>query len=161
MLHSKKLSLLLIAVVLMASCRGIHEDAADMAACYKSEVTEITVEQLKQKVEKTEDFLLIDVRQPSDYYTANIPGSVTIPKGILEFKIGSEDFWMDQYMYPPEKDTEIVLYCNAGNNSILAAVALKSLGYKNVKSLEGGYKAFNPNQDPNAKPKAASGGCGG
>lgn len=161
MRHTFKIPILLMAVVLIASCRGIHEDAADMAAYYKSEVTEITVEQLKEKVEKTEDFLLIDVRQSSDYYTANIPGSVTIPKGLLEFKIGFEDFWMEQYMYPPEKDTEIILYCNDGNNSIIAAVALKSLGYKNVKSLEGGYNAFNPNQDPNAKPNVSSGGCGG
>lgn len=153
--------MLLFAVMLMASCRGIYEDTAEMAAGYKSEVTIITVDELKQKVEKTEDFLLIDVRQPSDYYTANIPGSVSIPRGLLEFKIGSADFWMEQYLYPPEKTTEIVVYCNSGNNSILAAVALKSLGYKNVKSLEGGYKAYNPNQDPNAKPKAASGGCGG
>jgi rhodanese-related sulfurtransferase len=161
MRHTIKLSILLVAISLMASCRGIHEDATDMAACYKPEITSITVDELKQKVEKTEDFLLIDVRQPSDYYTANIPGSVSIPKGLLEFKIASGEFWMEQYMYPPEKNTEIVLYCNGGNNSVLAAIALKQLGYKNVKSLEGGYKAFNPNQDPNAKPKPASGSCGG
>ncbi len=145
---------------IFASCMGVYEDAAEMAAGYKQDVKTISVDSLKLKVEKTGDFLLLDVRQPSDYYTANIPGSVSIPRGVLEFKIASSDFWMAQYMYPPEKTTEIIVYCNAGNNSILAAVALKKLGYKNVKSLIGGYKAYNPNQDPNAKPKSA-GGCGG
>jgi rhodanese-related sulfurtransferase len=161
MQYSIKIIASFIVILVMFSCKGIYEDATEMAAGFRSEVTEISVEQLKKKVENTENFLLIDVRQPSDYYTANIPGSVSIPKGLLEFKIASGEFWMEQYMYPPEKNTEIVLYCNGGNNSVLAAMALKQLGYKNVKSLEGGYKAFNPNQDPNAKPKPASGSCGG
>lgn len=143
-----------------SSCVGVYENAEEMAAGYKSDIKTITVDSLKAKVEKTGDFILIDVRQPSDYYTANIPGSVSIPRGILEFSIASSDFWMAQYMYPPEKNTEIIVYCNSGNNSVLAASALKCLGYKNVKSLTGGYKAYNPNQDPNAKPKS-SGGCGG
>lgn len=157
------LNTLLISILfscITSSCIGVYEDAAEMASGYKSGIQTITVDSLKAKVEKTGDFLLIDLRQPSDYYTANIPGSVSLPRGILEFKIAEADFWMAQYMYPPEKNTEIIVYCNAGNNSILAAVALKNLGYKNVKSLIGGYKAFNPNQDPNAKPKS-SGGCGG
>lgn len=147
--------------MLMISCKGIYEDAAEMAADLRSEISTISVEELKQKVENTEDFLLIDIRQPSDFYTSNIPGSVMIQRGLLEFKIGDNNFWMDQYVYPPEKNTEIVVYCNSGNNSVLAAIALESLGYSNVKSLDGGYKAFNPNQDPNAKPVKPSGGCGG
>lgn len=161
MQNTFKTIFLFLAVVLTASCRGIYEDTTEMAADYRSDVESISVDELKAKVEKTGDFLLIDVRQSTDYYTANIPGAVSIPRGLLEFQIGSADFWMAQYMYPPEKNTEIIVYCNSGNNSVLAACTLKSLGYKNVKSLIGGYKAFNPNQDPNAKPKAASGGCGG
>ncbi len=157
------LNALLISVLfscIASSCVGVYENAEEMAAGYKSDIQTITVDSLKAKVEKTGDFILIDVRQPSDYYTANIPGSVSIPRGILEFSIASPDFWMAQYMYPPEKNTEIIVYCNSGNNSVLAASALKNLGYKNVKNLTGGYKVYNPNQDPNAKPKT-SGGCGG
>jgi rhodanese-related sulfurtransferase len=63
-------------------------------------------------------------------------------------------------MYPPEKNAEIIVYCKAGSRGILAAVSLMQLGYTNVKNLEGGYDAFNPHQDPNAKPKS-SGSCGG
>lgn len=156
-----KLSVLLIAIISVASCRGIYEDAEELAESYRPLVTEITVDELKAKTDSAADFLLLDVRQPSDYYTENIPGSVLLQRGLLEFKIANEEFWMAQYMYPPEKNTEIIVYCGAGNNSVLAAVQLMQLGFKNVKSLKGGYKAYNPNQDPNAKPKASSGGCGG
>ena len=99
-------------------------------------------------------------RHDEEYLTDNIPGSVSIPRGLLEFSIGSEAFWTTQYMYPPEKNTEIIVYCKAGSRGILAAVSLMQLGYTNVKNLEGGYDAFNPHQDPNAKPKS-SGSCGG
>lgn len=156
-----KLSVLLIAIITNASCNGIYEDAAELAESYRPLVKEITVDELKAKADSTSEYLLIDVRQPSDYYTANIPGSVLLQRGLIEFKIADSDFWMSQYMYPPEKNTEIIVYCGAGNNSVLAAIQLMQLGYKNVKSLKGGYKAFNPNQDPNAKPKVSSGGCGG
>ncbi len=156
-----KLSVLLIAVISIASCTGIYEDTTELAESYRPLVKEITVDELKAKTDSAAEYLLIDVRQPSDYYTANIPGSVLLQRGLLEFKIADSDFWMSQYMYPPEKNTEIILYCSGGNNSVLAAIQLMQLGYKNVKSLKGGYKAFNPNQDPNAKPKTSSGGCGG
>ena len=161
MQNVKQLSVIILLISILLSCNGIYENTKEMADDFRSEVVSITVDELKTKVENTEEFLLIDVRQPSDYYTANIPGSILISRGQLEFKIESEDYWMEQFMYPPEKETEIVLYCNSGNNSILAAISLMKLGYKNVKSLEGGYKAFNPNLDPNAKPSASSGGCGG
>jgi len=160
-MKSNTIILILTLSLLMYSCKGIYEDTAEMANDLRSTIKSISVNELKQKVENTENFLLIDIRQPSDFYTSNIPGSVMIQRGLLEFKIADSDFWMNQYMYPPEKDTEIVLYCNAGNNSVLAAFALKSLGYNNVKSLEGGYKAYNPDLNPNARPVKPSGGCGG
>ena len=155
-----KYLLILSIILLTAGCRGIYEDATEMASDYKSKVKSITVADLQAKTDKGESYLLIDVRQPDEYLTENIPGSVSIPRGMLEFNIGSEAFWSTQYMYPPEKNTEIIVYCKAGSRGILAAVSLMQLGYTNVKNLEGGYDAFNPNQNPNAKPKS-SGSCGG
>ena len=155
-----KYLLILSIILLTAGCRGIYEDATEMASDHKSKVKSITVADLQAKTDKGESYLLIDVRQPDEYLTDNIPGSVSIPRGMLEFNIGSEAFWSTQYMYPPEKNTEIIVYCKAGSRGILAAVSLMQLGYTNVKNLEGGYDAFNPNQNPNAKPKS-SGSCGG
>jgi rhodanese-related sulfurtransferase len=147
--------------LLTFSCVGIYEDGTELSDDLKGNVKSISVAELKKKIEKTEDFVLIDVRQPGDYYTANIPGSVSITRGILEFSIADTNFWEEQYMYVPEKNTEIVIYCKSGKRGVFATLALMQLGYKNVRNLEGGYDAFNPNQDPNAKPKASSGGCGG
>lgn len=114
--------------------------------------------------EETEDdgeYYLIDVRQPGEHYAASIPGSVLIARGLLEFRIADEDFWMEQYMFPPEKDSEIYIYCKSGKRGILAVRTLMQLGYTNVKNLVGGYAAFDPNQDPNATAAPSSGGCGG
>jgi rhodanese-related sulfurtransferase len=152
----------LFAFILTAACTGIYEDGNELADDTKSLVKQISVADLNAKIANGEDFLLIDIRQPKDYYTGNIQGSVSIPRGLLEFKINNEDFWATQYIYPPLKDsTEIILYCKSGKRGILAAETLLMLGYKNVQNLDGGYDAFNPNQDPNAKPKEQTGGCGG
>jgi phage shock protein E len=156
--HLLTLSLLL---GFATSCKGIYENGSEMAADCSDQVSQICVKTLQAKVEEGGDFYLIDVRQPSDYYTGNIPGSVLIARGVLEFKIDDMDFWSEQYIYPPEKDTEIIVYSENGDLGILAAKSLMQLGFTNVYNLEGGYKAFNPNQDPNAKPVTPGAGCGG
>jgi rhodanese-related sulfurtransferase len=147
--------------ILLASCTGIYEDGSELAADLKSQVKSISVKELKGKIDKGEDFFLIDIRQEGEYYTENIPGSVLIPRGVLEFTIMDEEYWMEQYMYPPEKDSEIIIYCKSEKRGVLAAIVLAQLGFTNVKNLEGGYDAFNPNQDPNAKSNKPTGGCGG
>lgn len=157
--------LFLITITLVAvlnSCTGIYEDGTELAQASKHCVKQISVSELHAKIDNGEDFLLLDVRQTNDYLTNNISGSISIPRGTLEFNINNEEFWAKQYIYPPSKDsTEIVVYCKSEKRGILAVQTLMQLGYKNVKNLEGGYDAFNPNQDPNAKPKVSSGGCGG
>lgn len=150
----------MLAIFTMLACRGIYENSSEMAQAYRSEILEVNVEELTAKIEAGEEFLLIDIRQPNDYYTENIPGSVLIPRGQLEFMIGSDDYWMEQYMYPPEKDSEIIIYCNDGDFGVLAAKSLQQLGYSHVLNLSGGYRAYNPNQDPDAKPKTPAAGCG-
>ena len=158
----KKIIFFFSFLLLVSACTGIYEDGTELANGIKDKCKQISVPDIKLKIENGEDFLLIDIRQPDEYYTDNIPGSILLPRGLLEFKINDEEFWASQYIYPPLKDsTEIIVYCKSEKRGILAAESLKQLGYKNVKYLEGGYDAYNPNQDPNAKPKASSGGCGG
>lgn len=144
-----------------SSCQGIYENGSEIAADCKKNTTQLSVDDLKSKLDAGGDYYLIDVRQPSEYYTGNIPGSVLISRGVLEFKIDDEGFWAEQYIYPPEKDSEIIVYSENGDLGILAAQTLKKLGYNKVFNLEGGYKSFNPNQDPNAKPVTPGAGCGG
>ncbi len=105
-------------------------------------VKTITAEELKTKIDSFEMFNLIDVREPAEHNFGYIPGSVNIPRGTLEFNIALEEFWVSTGFYLPEASEEFVFYCKKGNRSILAAQALKKLGYKNVKVIDGGFKKW-------------------
>lgn len=155
------LTAVVLLISLSTSCKGIYENGSEMAADCKDQVNQLCVKSLQSKIEEGGDYYLIDVRQPSDYYTANIPGSVLLSRGILEFIISDIEFWSEQYIYPPEKDSEIIVYSENGDLGILAAKTLMQLGFTKVYNLDGGYKAFNPNQDPNAVPVKTGAGCGG
>lgn len=148
-------------IIIVTSCKGIYENGSEMADENADKVNQISVEELQQKIENGGDYYLIDIRQSSDYYTANIPGSVLVQRGILEFKIADAAFWAEQYIYPPEKNSEIIIYSDNGDLGVLAASALTQLGYTRVFNLKGGYKAFNPNLSPDASAVQPGSGCGG
>jgi rhodanese-related sulfurtransferase len=99
----------------------------------KKEVTEIGPEKLKEMKASGEEFALIDVREPEDWPKGTIPGAATIPRGVLELNI-------DQVA--GDMDKEIVVYCGGGSRSALAAYMLQKMGFKNVKSLAGGYRGW-------------------
>lgn len=143
----------------IAGCTAIYENGKELAADAKRQIEEITVEDLNALIESGEEYMLIDIRQPGEFASGNIPGSVNIARGELIFKIGNENFWMEQYMYPPTTDQEIIIYCKAGDRGILETLELKKIGYTNVKNLKGGYTAFNPGGVTETAP-ASSGGCG-
>ncbi len=112
----------------------------ELVAEVEKGVESITVEQLMEMIENGDMILLVDVREPNEHNAGYIPGSLNIPRGTLEFKIGNEDFWDAEMLYMPEKDEQLVLYCKKGKRSILAVQTLEQLGYKNVKFLEDGWK---------------------
>jgi rhodanese-related sulfurtransferase len=99
----------------------------------KKEIHEINVADLKLFKERNLDFALIDVREPEDWQKGTIPGAATIPRGVLELKI-------DQVT--DDKDKKIILYCGGGSRSSLAAYMLQKMGFRNVLSLAGGYRAW-------------------
>ena len=99
----------------------------------KKNIREITVEDVKKKIDQKADFLLIDVREKEEIVGGLLPKAQAIVRGFLELKIESAE---------PNKNKDIVLYCAGGNRSALAAKALNELGYKNVSSMKGGYSAW-------------------
>jgi rhodanese-related sulfurtransferase len=104
----------------------------------KKDVHEISVDDLKMLKERKLDFALIDVREPEDWQKGTIPDAATIPRGVLELNI-------DQVT--SDKDQKIVLYCGGGSRSALAAYMLQKMGFRNVLSLAGGYRAWKESQD--------------
>ena len=95
----------------------------------KSRVKESTVEEVKDRLDRGEKFLLIDVREESEFDKDHLPGSIHLGKGIIERDIETR---------VPDLSAPLVLYCGGGFRSALAADNLQKMGYTNVISMDGG-----------------------
>jgi len=100
-------------------------------------VEEINFLDLIEMQQEGEDFLLIDVREPSELAGGMIPGAVSLPRGMLELDIDK---------FTTDKDKQIVLYCAGGGRSLLSAYMLGKMGFRNVLSLVGGYEQWSKSQ---------------
>lgn len=77
--------------------------------------------------------VFLDVRTEKEFKSGHIPGAIHIPRGLLEFQIENKI---------SDKNKEIVVYCKTGGRASLATFTLVRMGYKNVKNLDGGWKAW-------------------
>jgi len=140
----KKLIFIVVMLGFLIGCNKTESFTSvdEMVNLAAKNLQPIQVEELKAKIDSFEMFNLIDVREPSEHNHGFIPGSVNIPRGVLEFNIGNKDFWESTGFYFPEKTELFVLYCKKGSRSVLAAEALKKLGYKNLVIIDGGWKKW-------------------
>ena len=99
---------------------------------------------LKRRLDAGEPVVVVDVRDPDEYRDGHIEDSANISRGFLEFRIGT---------VAPEPTTPLVLYCQTGLRSMLAARQLKELGYENVINLQGGFQKWAQSGLPVAKDK--------
>lgn len=97
----------------------------------KKRVRETTVDEVKKKLDKGEKFVLVDVREESEYANDHLPGAIHLGKGVIERDIEQR---------VPNSDTPVVLYCGGGFRSALAADNLQKMGYTNVISMDGGIR---------------------
>ena len=114
------------------------KSSKELVSAAKKEIKQIMLEQLKTQLQDS-GYYVIDVREKSEYIEGNIPGSILIPRGFLEFKIGKEEFWEDKTLKMPTHDQKIILYCKSGGRGSLATKSLQEMGYTNVINLDGGY----------------------
>ena len=100
----------------------------------KPRIKETNVEEIKRRMDRGDrKFRLIDVREESEFAAGHIPGAVHIGKGVIERDIEQK---------VPDTSEEIVLYCGGGFRSALAADNLQRMGYKNVLSMDGGWRGW-------------------
>jgi rhodanese-related sulfurtransferase len=99
----------------------------------KSRIREVTVAETQQRLRENPAAKLIDVREDNEWNAAHAAGAIHLGKGIIERDIETA---------VPDKDTELILYCGGGYRSALAADALQQMGYTNVFSMAGGWKAW-------------------
>jgi sulfur-carrier protein adenylyltransferase/sulfurtransferase len=102
----------------------------EMVAEARQVVPEQGPADLKRRLDAGEPVVVVDVRDPDEYRDGHIEDAANISRGFLEFRIGT---------VAPEPSTPLVLYCQTGLRSMLAARQLKELGYENVINLQGGY----------------------
>jgi rhodanese-related sulfurtransferase len=99
----------------------------------RATVRELTVEQVKTKLDRGERFNLVDVREDSEWARDHLPGAIHLGKGVIERDIETK---------LPDTRSEIVLYCGGGFRSALAAENLQRMGYTNVYSMDGGIRGW-------------------
>ena len=105
----------------------------------RARIHELTVDQVKAKIDQGEKFLFVDVREDSEWAKDHAAGAIHLGKGIIERDIEQR---------VPDTGAEIVLYCGGGFRSALAADNLQKMGYTNVYSMDGGIRDWRDKQFP-------------
>lgn len=100
----------------------------------KSRVREVTVDQARARLAANPKAVLIDIREDSEWAAGHAEGAQHLGKGILERDLEAKF---------PDPATELILYCGGGFRSALSADAAQKMGYTNVTSLAGGFRALN------------------
>lgn len=103
---------------------------ADLIASIRKSIREVSLDEVKKRLEQKTPMTLIDVREKEEYRAGFIPGAVSLPRGFLEMQVEAKI---------ADKSAPIVLYCAGGTRSALAAQTLAELGYKNVESANPGF----------------------
>ncbi len=105
----------------------------------KSRIREVTVEETRKRLSENKGAHLIDVREDNEWQQGHAAGAEHLGRGIIERDIETRF---------PDHDTELILYCGGGYRSALAADMLQRMGYSNVYSMAGGWKAWKESGAP-------------
>ena len=100
-------------------------------------LAEMTVKELKARMDRKDAFVLVDVREPSEYEIAQIPGARLIPLGDVAVRANELDTADD-----------IIVHCRSGVRSAKAIQVLKQLGFKKLTNVKGGILAWSDEIDP-------------
>lgn len=99
----------------------------------RSRVKETNVADVKKRMEAGEKFLLVDVREESEWAKGHLPSAVYMGRGVIERDIEQK---------VPDQEAKLVLYCGGGFRSVLVAESLQKMGYRNVESMDGGWRGW-------------------
>ena len=128
---------LTLAVVIPVQASKVMS-AKDMVADCKKNIKGVALAEAK-KMYDVKEYAFLDVRTEKEYKKGNIPNSVHIQRGVLEFNVEKKF---------PDKNAKIVVYCKSGSRSALSVCSLTRMGYTNVVSLNGGWKGWVKNGYP-------------
>jgi rhodanese-related sulfurtransferase len=115
-----------------ALAQGYPPAVSQLVAAAKAQIRTIDMATFKAGFDRNELGLVVDVREPVEYADGHIPGTINIPRGIIELKIWAH------VGFPERTDLskKITLYCGSGVRCILAAKSLQDLGFKDVTAVD-------------------------
>ena len=99
----------------------------------RERVKHFSIEEFLARLEAGERYILLDVREESEWARGHLPSAHHLSKGIIE---------RDIEQAVPDRDAHLILYCGGGFRSALAADALQKMGYRHVESMDGGWRAW-------------------
>ena len=99
----------------------------------KTRIKEEDFRDIKKKLDAGEPMIIVDTREDNEWARGHIPNAVHLGKGVIE---------RDIERAIPDKDATLVLYCGGGYRSALAADNLQKMGYRNVISMDGGWRGW-------------------
>jgi rhodanese-related sulfurtransferase len=99
----------------------------------KNGIRETNVQEVKPRLDRGDNFVLVDVREESEWAAGHLPKAIHLGKGVIERDI-------EQAI--PDTNAEIIVYCGGGFRSALTAESLMKMGYRNVISMDGGFRAW-------------------
>jgi rhodanese-related sulfurtransferase len=108
----------------------------------RSRVKECTIDDVKKRMDRGDKFILVDVREESEYAKDHLPNAIHLGKGVIERDIEAR---------VPDHNSEMILYCGGGFRSALAADNLQKMGYTNVISMDGGVRGWREKNYPFTK----------
>jgi rhodanese-related sulfurtransferase len=108
----------------------------------KKRVRETTIDEIKSRLDRGDKFVLVDVREESEWQKDHLPGAIHMSKGVIERDVEHK---------VPDLNTEMVLYCGGGIRYALAADNLEKMGYTNVISMDGGVRGWREKNYPMTK----------
>ena len=108
----------------------------------KANIKETNVTEVKKKLDAGEKFHLIDCREDSEWARGHLPGAIHLGKGVIERDIEKAI---------PDTQAPVIIYCGGGFRSALAAESIQKMGYKNVLSMDGGWRGWTEAGLPSVK----------
>jgi rhodanese-related sulfurtransferase len=103
----------------------------EMVAKAKASIKTVSAEDVKAAIDKKENVVLLDVRDPNEYTAGHLPGAINVSRGTLEFNIWSK---------VPDQSAKIYVYCKTAGRSALATQTLNGLGYKNAVLMDAQFE---------------------
>jgi rhodanese-related sulfurtransferase len=118
-----------------------HTKFEKLVAEAKKSITEISPQDSAERL-KGGEAVVVDVREQDEWDEEHIPGAIHISRGTIELDIEDK---------VPDSNAMIITHCGGGGRSALAAESLQKMGYKNVRSMAGGFKAWKAAGLPSTK----------